>query len=134
MNTKIAEKCPRAKRETIAMKMWTVRLGLSLMIIVGFWTNPLPAQEILVVPAIPYEPAYQPPGNNPFAPRPPAPKATHLPVRLLNSHGVACQNDPYYPTCGNVFYELRFAFGSCRSFFDQACVPGQLCHTGQRPR
>src|SRR6185369_13232099 len=97
------------------MKTWTARLGLSLIVVVGFWTNRLPAQEVLLVPAIPYEPALQPPGDFPFSPRPrpaPSPSAVH---RCMNGHGVGCQADPYYPVCGSCRYEFLFAFGSCRS-------------------
>ena len=109
------------------MRTWTVRLGLSLMVVVGFWMSRLPAQEILLVPVVPYEPAHQPPTGFPFALRPQPTPADYLARRLLNSHGMGCANDPYYPTCGNLHYEFRFIFGSCRSFFDQPCVPGQGC-------
>jgi hypothetical protein len=106
------------------MTTWTVRLGLSLIVVVGFWANRLPAQEVLVVPLVPYEPALQPPPSFPFSPRPrpaPAPSAVH---RCMNKHGVGCAADPYYPTCGSCHYEWNFAFGSCRWFFDQPCIPG----------
>jgi hypothetical protein len=109
------------------MRTWMLRLGLSLMVVVGFWTNPLPAQEILVVPTIPYEPAYQPPMPFPFPPGPrPGPADHHL-RRVLNSHGMGCKDDPFYTTCGSLHYELRFIFGSCRSFFSQGCDPNQPC-------
>jgi hypothetical protein len=108
------------------MRTWTLRLGMSLMVVVGFWTNGLRAQEILVVPTVPYEPdqherAYLPLGLRP-QPRP----ADHLARRLLNSHGLGCQDDSY-ATCGSWRYEARFIFGSCRAFFDQSCAPNQPC-------
>ena len=50
------------------MKTWTLRLGLSLMVVVGFWTNPLPAQ-VIVVPTVPYEPDHRPYYEMPLVPR-----------------------------------------------------------------
>ena len=113
------------------MTIWTVRLGLSLMIVIGFWTNPLPAQQILLVPAVPYEPAQQPPGYFLFTPRP-QPSADHGLHRALNKHGVACQADGYYNTCAGWRYEARFIFGSCSSFFNQPCEPGKSCDKNSR--
>ena len=56
------------------MKTGTLRLGLSLMVVIGCWANRLPAQEILVVPTVEYEPEHHLPQGFPFAPRPqPAP-------------------------------------------------------------
>ncbi len=114
------------------MRTWMVRLGMSLIIVVGFWTNRLPAQEILVVPEIHYEPAQQPPTGSPFPPRPQPARADHLTRRVLNSHGVGCANDPYVPAFGNLRYELRFMYGSSRSFFDWPCEPGKLCEKHPR--
>ena len=56
------------------MKTWMLRLGMSLIVVVGFWTNRLPAQEVLLVPEVPYVPAYHPPANFPFTPRPRPPE------------------------------------------------------------
>lgn len=107
------------------MKTWTVRLGLSLMVVVSFWADRLPAQEVLLVPAIPYEPAHHGSPTYPLTPRPlPAPADHHL-RRMLNSHGMGCQDDLYSPACNSWHYHMRFAFGSCRSFFDIPCEPGQ---------
>ena len=108
------------------MKIGMMRLGMSLMLVVGFWTNRLPAQEIFVVPEVFYEPAR--PGPTPLIlPRPLPTPADHLARRAVNHCGVGCQDDPYYPTCGSWRYEARFIFGSCRSFFEQPCAPFQPC-------
>src|SRR5262245_57767044 len=84
-----------------AMKIGMLRLGLSLMIVLGFWTNRLPAQDhLLVVPTIPYEPLMHPPTPAPFGPRSPGLTATNPLHRTLNNHGMACGIDPYYVPCG----------------------------------
>ena len=109
------------------MKTWTLRLGLSLTVVVAFWAKPSAAQEVLVVPTVPYEPAHQglmPPA---FAQRVPPPPPARFHARLFNSHGMGCQVNPYYPLCGNLGYELNFAFSSCRWFFDEACPPNAPC-------
>jgi hypothetical protein len=105
------------------MKTWTLRLGLSLMVVVSFWTSRSPAQELLIVPETPYAPGYQPIAPTPILPRPAPPRSPYACQRCLNSHGVGCADDPFYPTCGSLHYELRFMFGSCHSFFDQPCAP-----------
>jgi hypothetical protein len=107
------------------MQTWTLRLGLSLIVVVGYWTHRLPAQEILIVPEIRYEPAHHAPAPFPFAPRPVSAPADHFGQRCLNKHGVGCKDDPYAPACSSLHYELRFMFGSCRSFFEQPCAPAR---------
>ncbi|MSQ97092.1 MAG: hypothetical protein EXR98_21415 [Gemmataceae bacterium] len=107
------------------MQTSTVRLGLSLMVAVAFWVNPLRAQQITVVPEVPYQPAYHAYAPPAFAqPKQPAP-ASHHAQRFLNNHGMSCQTNAFYPTCGNFCYEFRLAFGSCRSFFGESCQPNQ---------
>ena len=108
------------------MKIGMMRLGMSLMLVVGFGANRLPAQEIFVVPEVHYEPDRQPLGPPLQASPRPAP-ADHLARRAVNHFGVGCQDDPYYTTCGSWRYEARFIFGSCRTFFDQSCAPFQPC-------
>ncbi len=106
----------------------TVRVGMSLMIAVAFWVNPVQAQEkILLVPTVPYEPAYHAPTPLPFTARPQPMSAAHLPGRILHNHGMACGTDPLFPSCANWHYEWKFAFGSCRSFFGESCPPNQPC-------
>ena len=46
-------------------------LGLSLMVVISFWSGPLAAQDVLVAPTVPYEPAHHPPSPAPFARRTP---------------------------------------------------------------
>src|SRR5262245_24664778 len=104
------------------MKKGMMRLGLSLMIVLGFWANRLPAQEmLLVVPTIPYEPAMHPPANYPYLARPQPPRSESTLHRVLNGHGMACGVDWYSMPCGNFHYELNFVFGSCRYFFGDSC-------------
>ena len=108
------------------MRTWTQRLGMSLMIVVGFWTNGLRAQEVLVVPEVHYEPESHQPAYLPFSPRPKAPPADHLARRALNCTGVGCQDDAY-AACGSWRFEADFIFGSCRTFFKLPCAPYQPC-------
>jgi len=48
-----------------------------------------------------------------------------LPVKYpcLNAHGFGCAGDPNWFGCGNWLVQTRFAFGSCRYFFTEPCVP-----------
>lgn len=79
---------------------------------------------VLLVPVVPYEPALHPPYPMPFYPKPlPAP-AQHAHRRLFNNQGLGCQANPD-GACGNFHSEMRFIFGSCRSFFLEPCVPNQ---------
>jgi hypothetical protein len=114
------------------MKKTTLRLGLSLMIALCLWANRLPAQvivpaqpdaHIFVVPVVPYEPSYHAPLPAPFAP-PPAPgQGPHRISHLLNQHGLACQSNARWGSCGNLHYDCDFIFGSCRTFFGERCYP-----------
>lgn len=116
------------------MSNCTVRLGLSLMIVIGFWPDQLPAQEILVVPEIPYEPAYHPESNAAFWRRPTPTPADHRLRRALNHFDLGCQADPYTPAASSFRYEMLFVFGSSRWFLSQPCVPGQFCGDRHRQR
>src|SRR5436305_1978040 len=106
----------------MAMKIGMIRFGLSLMIVVSFWTARLPAQEVLVVPETHYEPEHQPP-NPGFMPRARPAPADHVARRALNHFGVGCKDDPYYPAWSSWRYEVNFVFGSSRNFFGIACPP-----------
>ena len=109
----------------------SVRLGLSLMVMLSVWTHGLPAQELIgvppprawlvfVVPTIPYEPEHLDPLLPPYEP-PPAPgTARHRLMQLMKQHGYACGTDNGWG-CGNFTYEMYFFFGSCREFFGQRC-------------
>ncbi|MBI1830070.1 MAG: hypothetical protein HYR84_01305 [Planctomycetes bacterium] len=116
------------------MTTWTVRLGLSLMIVVGFWSNGALAQEIMLVPSIQYEPARHGPATYPLSPRSEPAPADHALRRMLNNHGVGCKTDLFSPVCTDFRHEWRFAFGSCRYFFDQQCEAGRFCGDKHRRR
>ncbi|MBI2807473.1 MAG: hypothetical protein HYX68_21020 [Planctomycetes bacterium] len=103
------------------MRATTLRLGLSLTVVLCFWANPASAQQVYVVPTVPYEPAYVPYSPPVFGYRPPPPLSSSRVHGILNQHGVACQVDPYYANCANWHYEMNFIFGSCRSFFREDC-------------
>jgi hypothetical protein len=132
MNRWIAKETANAPEREMGernMKTWTVRLGLSLMVVVGLWTNRTPAQEyyvappvqVFVVPTIPYEPdriPYYPP---PLYPRP-QPPAKHAVIRVLNHVGMACQADNF-GAVGNFASEYRWMWGSSRNFFGEVCIP-----------
>jgi hypothetical protein len=105
------------------MQRSTIRLGLSLMVVVGFWTNRLPAQDIFVVPVTPYAPAYHPYSPPAFFSPPPPPPANHGLKQCLNKYGMHCTVDPFYPVCGNWRYEANFIFGSCRYWMGEGCAP-----------
>jgi hypothetical protein len=137
------------------MKTWTVRLGLSLMVAVGLWTNRAPAQErvmppaheygvppkdcvmpplqIVVVPTVPFIPDYRPVYPPPLYPPPPPCLAKHAVVRTLNHFGMGCQADSF-SSVGSFQSEFRWAFGSSRTFFGDRCIPcGQPGADGRNP-
>ncbi len=103
------------------MNTWLHRLGMSLIVTLGFTIGKVPAQA----PVVPTSPG---PDWSPSSPlsqviaRPPQPA---LPVKYpcLNAHGFGCAGDPNWFGCGNWLVQTRFAFGSCRYFFTEPCVP-----------
>jgi len=50
----------------------------------------------------------------------------------LNRHGLACVSHHSWFGCGNFRSEMTFIFGSCRTFFGQACVPIERGANGRR--
>lgn len=118
------------------MRTWTMKLGLSLMVVLSFRAERLPAQEItigpfehiLVVPAAPYEPARVMPMPYVAAPRTPPPPARHAVNYLFNMHGMGCQSNAPWGACGSYHYDMRFIFGSCRDFFGEPCYPCVFDH------
>lgn len=121
------------------MKTWTLRLGLSLMVAMGFWANRLPAQtitvapggeQVFVVPVVPYEPALIYPYPSPLAEKMPPELARHRLQYLMNQHGVSCKSNSPWGACGNLHYDFNFIFGSCRWFFSERCDANQ--HHGSR--
>lgn len=114
------------------MRTNTVRIGLSLMVVLSFNVDRLPAQvvtmapggeQILVVPTVPYEPAYIPTAGSPFAFPPPPPPGKHRLQTAFNQHGMCCESNTPWGACGNFWYDYYFIFGSCRSFFGEPCYP-----------
>jgi hypothetical protein len=125
------------------MRICTVRLGLSWMVVVGLWTSRMPAQErssppapvytspgqeyigpsgqVFVVPTVPFVPDYHSP-YPPLYPPPRPPLARSAVVRTLNHFGMGCEADSFGCT-GNFCSEFRWAFGSSRSFFEDRCIP-----------
>lgn len=124
------------------MRTWTVRLGLSLMVVVGLWTNRVPAQEsvappqfygvppqpcvmpppyLVVVPTVPFVPDYHPAYPPLHVPPSPPPSKCAV-VRTLNHFGMACHADPW-GTTGNFASEFHWAFSSSRQWFGDPCVP-----------
>jgi hypothetical protein len=105
------------------MKRGMVRLGLSLIVAMGWWVQRLPAQD---PPAPPPAPCC--PGAAPVLEPGPAGEAAHperngLLTRIANRHGMGCYSTHDSPGCGSLHSELTFIFGSCRSFFGEPCQP-----------
>jgi hypothetical protein len=129
------------------MRTWTVRLGLSLMVVVGLWTSRAPAQEnlmppaqecvrpplyVTVAPTLAFIPDHHP-YYVPLSPPPPPCQAKHAVVRVLNHFGMGCQADSF-SAVGSFASEFRWAFGSSRSFFEERCCPpGQPCADRRNP-
>ncbi len=127
------------------MRMWSVRLGLSLTVMVSVWTHGLPAQErigmptpdligvppanwgyqLFVVPTVPYEPDHYDPLPPPFEELPRPGTARHRLMQLMNQHGYGCDGAGGWG-CGSFTYDMHFFFGSCRDFFNQRCEPCRL--------
>ncbi len=93
----------------------------------------LPPPYVVVAPTIPFIPEYHP-YYPPFLspPQHPAP-AKHAVVRTLNHFGMACQADSFR-SVGSFNSEMRWLFGSSRSFFGEGCCPpGQPCADRRNP-
>jgi hypothetical protein len=108
------------------MNAKALRLGLSLMVVISFWSARLAAQEVFVVPTVPYDPDHHPVSPPPFSPRPTPPPAKHLYKRVLNHYGMGCQADPW-GSVQNFHWEANWMFGSSRSWFFEQCVPTLPC-------
>jgi hypothetical protein len=109
------------------MKRWTVRLGLSLMLAMGWWVQRLPAQAPTAPPPGPVEAPLV--ASPVLAPAPASPGSDQTPTspyllrRMLNRHGVGCYTTLNSPGCGSCHSEYIFFFGSCRQFFGEPCQP-----------
>ena len=110
------------------MKRSTVRLGLSLMLAMGWWVQRLPAQAPVAPP--PAAPAQAPCcGASAIdgvtgMPDPTVPRSRFQ--RALNRCGLGCYTTHNVPGCGSLHSELTFIFGSCRQFFGEPCFARPL--------
>jgi hypothetical protein len=104
------------------MKRCTVRLGLSLMLAMGWWVQRLPAQAP-AAPA-PLAPAQAPCCNSAAGADASTDQSgpTSALRRAFNKHGVGCATSHNVPGCGSLRSELTFFFGSCRVFFGEPCL------------
>jgi len=74
-----------------------------------------------------------------FATARPGHKLSNSPVaNALHNHGLLCYAHHNEMGCGSLTSELRFIFGSCRTFFSQKCIPctqgpGDPCGKGKAP-
>jgi hypothetical protein len=103
------------------MNAWLNRLSLSFIVTLGFAAHKMPAQAPLVPPSQPFD-------SNPSAPlmsllaKPPEPPfRARTPV--LNRFGYCCDSDLTWFGCGGLKSQRDFVFGSCRTFFNEICVP-----------
>lgn len=113
-------------------KVGMLRLGLSLIVTIGISVGGVSAQ-VLLVPEAPYEPAYPAPRQAPYAPPIQYPQSPYGFHRMLNSHGMGCQTDPW-GSCANFHTDFRFIFGSCRDFFGEGCMPNHPYASPHRQR
>lgn len=103
------------------MKAWLMRLALSFIITLGFTLGRSSAQAPLVPPSQPYD----------FSPIPPLvslisrpqPDVARVNRPGFNVAGYCCDSDLHWYGCGGLRAQWDFTFGSCRTFFGEACVP-----------
>lgn len=72
------------------------------------------------------------------AARPGHPLSNSAPANILHNHGLLCYAHHNEMGCGSFTSEMRFIFGSCRTFFSQKCIPctqgpGDPCGKGKAP-
>jgi hypothetical protein len=121
------------------MKRNAIRVGLSLLVAVGWWVQKLPAQTppaplppVVNQPACPPDPlAALPPVVNQAA----SPAVALTPIdsstptfrqrlkQVANKYGRCCSSDMNNPGCMGPRAELQFIFGSCRYWFGEPCLP-----------
>lgn len=65
-------------------------------------------------------PTYGPGG---YVPQGDVPVPQGRPRPFFNSHGLCCNSHHTWFGCGNFRSEFTWAWGSCRTFFGEACVP-----------
>lgn len=121
------------------MKVWIIRFGLSLMMVVGLWTSRAPAQqcvgnpgEVFVAPTVPFNPDHHP-EYPPLALPPKAPPSKCAVVRTLNYFGMGYEADSFNCT-GSFMSEMRWIFSSSHVWFeDRSCPCGQPCADRRNP-
>jgi hypothetical protein len=105
------------------MKRTMIRVGLSLMVAVGWWVQKVPAQT----PTTEIAPVV----NRAACPGPaqtPIDSSSPTTVRqwfkqVANHYGRCCSGDLNNPGCMGWRAEAQFVFGSCRYFFSEPCLP-----------
>jgi hypothetical protein len=98
------------------MKRCMVRLGLSLMLAVGWWVQRLPAQAPCSCSADP---------SGPVAPDTDAdPDHPHRTFwkQVGNHFGICCWTTHNHPGCDSCHSTMVFFWGSGRAFFGEPCL------------
>jgi hypothetical protein len=129
------------------MNRWTIRVGLSLMIALGWWAQRLPAQTpviraqagpAVVQPApvevgVPVESSVS--AHGPIVTRLLAP-INHLGdagTAVAKRFGMCCKSTIDHPGCGSAREHLVFTFGSCHAWFGEGCEASPF-HSWTPPR
>jgi hypothetical protein len=105
------------------MKRCTIRIGLSLMVAVGWWVQKVPAQT----PATEVTPVVNR-AACPASALTPIDSSSPTSVRqwfkqVTSKYGRCCSSDLNNPGCMGWHAEAQFIFGSCRVFFGEPCLP-----------
>ena len=111
-----------------AMAPRMLRLGLSFIVGLGCWFGRVEAQT----PAGPE--TAQAPSAAPAAPVAPMSSRPDGALRdHFNRHGYLCGQHLDWYGCGGWRAQTTFAFGSCRTFFGEPCLPQQPRQGGNAP-
>jgi hypothetical protein len=110
------------------MKRRMIRLGLSLIMGIGIWSCRLPV--LAQAPAPEARPGCEAGCRNGSGDAQTGRSAGLR--RLFHGQGIGCQEN-YDGACSSLAAELRFVFGSCRTFFREPCIPNPP-HPGLAPR
>ena len=106
------------------MKRCSMRLGLSLILAMGWWVQRLPAQTPTAPPpAVPEQAPCRGCALNSDAPAgPQAGTQKRFIHKALNHFGLGCWTTHNSPGCGSLYSNVRFVFGSCHSFYGEPCL------------
>jgi hypothetical protein len=105
------------------MKRTTIRVGLSLMVAVGWWVQKVPAQTpTAAAPTVVIEAACPAPALTPIDSSSPTSVRQWF-KQVANHYGRCCSSDLNNPGCMGWRAEAQFVFGSCRYFFGEPCLP-----------